>query len=90
VVLVDDGLATGATVHAAVAALRRQEPARLTVAVPVGSPQACERVAADVDAVVCLLAPSGFRAVGQAYGDFAPTSDDDVRRALAGSRSPAS
>jgi putative phosphoribosyl transferase len=83
VVVVDDGLATGSTMRAAVLALRRREPARIVVAVPVGSPSACATVAEDVDDLVCLSAPANFRAVGQAYGNFAPTSDDEVREALA-------
>jgi len=86
VVLVDDGLATGATMRAAVAAARRQDPARITVAVPVGSPATVAELAPDVDEVVCLSSPSSFRAVGQGYADFAPTSDDEVRAALASSR----
>ncbi len=83
VLLVDDGLATGSTMRAAVAAVGRQEPARIVVAAPVGSPTACTALAAEVDDVVCLTAPANFRAVGQAYADFAPTSDDEVREALA-------
>ena len=82
VVLVDDGLATGATMQAAVAAARRLHPRRITVAVPVGSPRACEFLAPDVDEVVCLQAPRLFRAVGQAYADFGQTTDDEVRAAL--------
>jgi putative phosphoribosyl transferase len=88
VVLVDDGLATGATMRAAVVAVRRQAPLGITVAVPVGSPRACESLAADVDEVLCLLAPRSFRAVGQAYGDFAATTDDEVRTALRSRRPP--
>ena len=83
VVLVDDGLATGSTMRAAVAAVRRQEPVRIVVAVPVGSPATCASLAAEVDDVVCISTPSNFRAVGQAYANFAPTSDDEVREALA-------
>jgi putative phosphoribosyl transferase len=83
VLLVDDGLATGSTMRAAVAAVRRQEAARIVVAVPVGSPATCASLADDVDDLVCLSTPPGFRAVGQAYADFAPTSDDEVREALA-------
>jgi putative phosphoribosyl transferase len=83
VVIVDDGLATGATMRAAVVAARRQAPARITVAVPIGSPAACASIADDVDEVVCLIAPSSFRAVGQGYADFAATSDAEVRSALA-------
>jgi putative phosphoribosyl transferase len=86
VVVVDDGLATGATMRAAVLAVRRQEPTRLTAAVPVGSPSACAALADEVDELVCLSAPSSFRAVGQAYRDFAPTSDEEVRAALAQAR----
>jgi putative phosphoribosyl transferase len=82
VVLVDDGLATGSTMRAAVAAVRRQSPLRIIVAVPVGSPSACAALAEEVDAVVCLAAPDNFRAVGQGYRDFAPTSDDEVRAAM--------
>jgi putative phosphoribosyl transferase len=82
VVLVDDGLATGSTMRAAVAAVRRQDPLRIVVAAPVGSPATCAALAAEVDDVVCLSAPPNFRAVGQAYADFAPTSDDEVRDAL--------
>jgi putative phosphoribosyl transferase len=83
VIVVDDGLATGSTMRAAVLALGRHEPARIVVAVPVGSPAACAALADDVDDLVCLSAPDNFRAVGQAYGNFASTSDDEVRAALA-------
>jgi predicted phosphoribosyltransferase len=82
VVLVDDGLATGSTMRAAVAAVRRQDPRRIVVAVPVGSPVVCAQLADEVDDVVCLSAPGYFRAVGQGYVDFAPTTDDEVREAL--------
>ena len=82
VVVVDDGLATGATMRAAVAAVRRQEPSAVVVAVPVGSPGTCADLAAEVEDVVCLETPSSFTAVGQVYADFAPTSDDEVRAAL--------
>ena len=90
VVVVDDGLATGATMRAAVAAIRRQAPRGIVAAVPVGSPAACEALAHDVDDLVCLSAPRGFRAVGQAYRDFAETSDAEVRAALAGAPGSAS
>jgi len=83
VVLVDDGLATGSTMRAAVVAVRRGNPARIVVAVPVGSPAACAALAPDVDDLVCLVAPRGFHAVGQAYVDFTATSDAEVRAALA-------
>jgi putative phosphoribosyl transferase len=83
VVVVDDGLATGATMRAAVVAVRRQAPRHLTAAVPVGSPSACSALAEVVDELVCLSAPRGFRAVGQAYADFTETSDAQVTEALA-------
>jgi predicted phosphoribosyltransferase len=83
VLLVDDGLATGATMRAAVVAVLRQAPAGITVAVPIGSPAACAALAEEVDDLVCLSAPSSFRAVGQAYGNFGATSDSEVREALA-------
>ena len=83
VIVVDDGLATGATMHAAVVAVRGQAARDLTVAVPVGSPSACSALADVVDELVCLSAPRSFRAVGQAYGDFTETSDAEVRAALA-------
>ena len=82
VILVDDGLATGSTMRAAAAAVRRQVPDRLTVAVPVASPTACDRFASEVDDVVCLWAPASFSAVGQGYEDFRATTDDEVRRTL--------
>ncbi|MCW2578470.1 MAG: Phosphoribosyltransferase [Blastococcus sp.] len=82
VVLVDDGLATGATLHAAVAAARRQAPRRIVVAVPIGSSRACAVLARIVDELVCLRSPASFRSVGQGYADFGQTSDDEVRAAL--------
>jgi putative phosphoribosyl transferase len=89
VVLVDDGLATGATVRAAVAAVRRQAAARVTVAVPIGSPTAVRALEAEADDVVCLAAPVAFRAVGQGYDDFSESVDHDVREAMARSRADA-
>jgi putative phosphoribosyl transferase len=83
VLLVDDGLATGSTMRAAIAAVRRHHPARVVAAVPVGSPTACRAVQSEVDEVVCLRAPADFAAVGQAYADFRPTTDEEVRAALA-------
>ena len=83
VIVVDDGLATGATMRAAVVAVRRQAPLGITVAVPVGSPSACSALVDLVDELVCLSAPHTFRAVGQAYADFTETSDAEVRAALA-------
>jgi putative phosphoribosyl transferase len=88
VLLVDDGLATGSTMRAAVAAVRRQQPASITVAVPVGSPRVCRELAADVERVVCLESPSSFHAVGQAYRHFGATPDDEVVAALAAAAGP--
>jgi len=82
VVVVDDGLATGATMRAAVAAVRRSAPARVVVAVPVGSPGTCADLAGQVDEVVCLWSPETFSAVGQGYVAFGDTGDDEVREAL--------
>jgi predicted phosphoribosyltransferase len=83
VVVVDDGLATGATMRAAVAALRRRGAARIVVAAPVGSPDACDRLAGEADAVVCLRRPRVFRAVGAWYEDFSEVSDAEVAALLA-------
>ena len=85
VVVVDDGLATGSTMRAAVTAVRAAQPAGVVAAAPIGAPDACEGLQSEVDDVVCVSTPRGFSAVGQAYVDFRPTSDDEVRRALAGS-----
>ncbi|MBM7806046.1 putative phosphoribosyltransferase [Geodermatophilus bullaregiensis] len=83
VVLVDDGLATGSTVRAALTAVRAARPAAVVVAVPVGAVDACATL--DADEVVCLLTPSPFGAVGRYYDDFGETTDDEVRAALSGS-----
>ena len=82
VVLVDDGLATGATMRAAAMAVRTKSPASIVVAVPVGSSSAVARVGAVVDRVICLESPASFYAVGQFYADFRQTSDDEVRELL--------
>jgi predicted phosphoribosyltransferase len=82
VVLVDDGIATGATIAAAARALRAQAPARLVVAVPVAPRQAVRQLATEVDQVVCLASPEPFLAVGQWYQDFRQVGDDAVRQAL--------
>jgi putative phosphoribosyl transferase len=84
VVLVDDGLATGATMRAAVLAVRTASPRRIVVAVPVGPPDTCAELATVADDVVCPLQPPDFMAVGQWYVDFSTTTDDDVLRLLAG------
>jgi predicted phosphoribosyltransferase len=83
VVLVDDGLATGATVRAAVAALRARAPASLTVAVPVGAAAPLAALREVVDELVCLREPDDFRSVDQVYADFSETADAEVRAALA-------
>jgi putative phosphoribosyl transferase len=82
VALVDDGLATGATMLAAVRALRALNPARLIVAVPVASSQTCEEFRAHVDEVICAATPEPFFAVGVWYQNFEQTSDDEVRELL--------
>lgn len=82
VILVDDGLATGSTMRAAVAALRAKEPARIVVAVPVAAAATCNRVRAEVDEMICLYAPDEFYAVGEWYSDFTQTSDEEVRELL--------
>lgn len=82
VVVVDDGVATGATARAALRTLRARGAARLVLAVPVAPPQTLAALAQDADEVVTLLAPSDFVAVGRWYDDFAQLTDDDVRAAL--------
>ncbi|MCV7254499.1 phosphoribosyltransferase [Mycobacterium hackensackense] len=83
VILVDDGLATGASMFAAVRAVRAGGPAAVVVAVPVGSDSTCRALRAEADAVICACSPQDFSAVGQVYDDFRQTSDDEVRRLLA-------
>lgn len=82
VIIVDDGLATGATMRAAVRSVRRDDAARVVVAVPVGSDQACSALAAEADEVVCLFSPEPFWAVGFYYEHFEPTEDDEVQQIL--------
>ena len=83
VILVDDGLATGATVRAAIRSVRQAGPACLVVAVPVAAQPTCDAVRAEADELVCLLAPDPFIAVGVHYVDFQPIADEDVQRLLA-------
>jgi len=82
-IVVDDGIATGTTVRAALKALRRRKPARLVLAVPVAPPETIEALAADVDEVICLEQPSPFYAIGLYYVDFHQVSDEEVMAALA-------
>ena len=82
VILVDDGLATGSTMRAAIAAVRQQQPASIVVGVPVGAPSTCQEIARDADEVVCLRRPEPFVAVGLWYRDFSETSDSEVRTLL--------
>jgi predicted phosphoribosyltransferase len=86
VILVDDGLATGSTMLAAIRHLRTLEPARAIIAVPVGSEQACERLSKEADEIVCLATPHQFYAVGEWYRDFQQVSDTEVQTLLTESR----
>jgi putative phosphoribosyl transferase len=86
VILVDDGLATGSTMLAAVKALQTQRPARIVVAVPTASAETCEELRSEADEVVCATTPEPFRAVGLWYEDFSQTSDDEVRDLLSRAR----
>jgi predicted phosphoribosyltransferase len=88
VILVDDGLATGATMRAAIAALRPQKPAQIVVAVPTASPDTCTALRAEVDDVICAMTPEPFFAVGHWYDDFTQTTDGEVRELL-GAAAPA-
>jgi len=83
VILIDDGLATGSSMRAAVAALRQLGPSRTVVAVPVAARETCEEFQAEVDEVVCAATPEPFRAVGLWYDDFSQTSDEEVHDLLA-------
>lgn len=80
--LVDDGLATGSTMRAAVAAVRQSQPARVVVAVPVAPADTLRKLEGEADEVVCLATPSSFQAVGQFYESFEQTSDEQVREIL--------
>jgi putative phosphoribosyl transferase len=82
VILVDDGLATGATMRAAALAVRQRNPARVVVAVPVAAAETCNEFRGDIDEVVCALTPAPFYAVGLWYEDFSQTSDEEVRELL--------
>ena len=87
VMLIDDGLATGSTMKAAVQAVRQRNPSRIVVAVPVGAPQTCDELSTLADDVVCARTPQQFSAVGQWYLNFEQTTDQEVRDLLSLSRS---
>jgi predicted phosphoribosyltransferase len=89
VILVDDGLATGASMRVAVAAVRQQQPAQIVVAVPLASPETCAEFRAEVDEIVCARTPDPFFAVGFGYDDFSQTSDDEVHELLTRAQAPA-
>lgn len=82
ILLIDDGLATGATMHAAVRAVRQRSPARIVVAVPTASASTCDAFRAEVEDVICAITPEPFRAVGLWYKDFEQTKDAEVRHLL--------
>jgi putative phosphoribosyl transferase len=83
VILVDDGVATGSTMKAAIASLREEKPAAIVVAIPVAPQSVCRELAALADEVVCVATPEPFLAVGRFYDDFEATSDEEVREVLA-------
>jgi predicted phosphoribosyltransferase len=82
VILIDDGLATGASMRAAIAALRQRRPKRIVVGVPIAAPSTCEEVGREADDIVCAATPEPFQAVGLWYRDFSQTSDEEVRKLL--------
>ena len=82
VILVDDGLATGSTMHAAVAALRKLHPAKVIVAVPTAAADTCEEFKAEVDEIVCVETPEPFYSVGTWYENFSQVTDSQVREML--------
>jgi predicted phosphoribosyltransferase len=88
VIAVDDGLATGSSMRAAIEALRKLRPARIVVAVPAAPESTCQELAALVDEVVCATTPSPFSAVGSSYSDFTQTTDDEVRDLLRAAATP--
>ncbi len=82
VLLIDDGLATGSTMRAAIAALRQQNPARIVAAAPVGAPTTCTELQDEADEAICARMPEPFHAVGAWYSDFSQTTDEEVRKLL--------
>jgi putative phosphoribosyl transferase len=87
VILVDDGLATGATMRAAVVAVRQHQPAHSVIAVPIAAPDTCEALGTQVDEIICAMTPDPMYAVGLWYEHFDQTTDDEVRELLAQARS---
>jgi putative phosphoribosyl transferase len=83
IILVDDGLATGSTMLAAIQALRQQQPARIVMAAPTATPETCQEMRARADDVVCAITPEPFYSVGLWYEDFSQTTDEEVRELLA-------
>jgi putative phosphoribosyl transferase len=81
-ILIDDGLATGTSMRAAIAALRQMQPARIVVAVPIAAPSICDEFQDEVDEIVCAVTPEPFFAVGLWYEDFSQTGDEEVRDLL--------
>jgi predicted phosphoribosyltransferase len=82
VILIDDGLATGSTMRAAIAALKEMNPSRIVVAVPVAARETCEELSREVDEIICLTTPEPFQAVGLWYQNFSQTTDEEVRELL--------
>ena len=82
VILVDDGIATGSTMRAAIAALRQLGPARIVVAVPVAAPETCQQIGGEVDEIICAATPEPLFSIGQWYKRFEQTTDDEVRDLL--------
>lgn len=89
VIVVDDGIATGGSIRAAIRGVARYHPRRLVLAVPVAPPQVIDSLRSEVDEVVCLSTPAYFRAVGHFYKDFGQTTDEEVIRLLEAARRPA-
>lgn len=88
VIVVDDGIATGSSISAGIKALRRLQPSRLVVAVPVAPNRTCDRLKTEVDEVVCLQTPLSFRAIGQFYEDFSQVPDKEVMELLKRAQRP--
>ncbi len=82
VILIDDGVATGATIRAAIASIRKRRPALIVLAIPVGPPDTVKELREDADKVICLMTPEPFFAIGQFYENFAQTSDEEVIQIL--------